>query len=57
MDKKLCKLIQKPIGARSVKPKPQWQGSPFRDSDVLEFEHTPIFFGRSRAGGEVVRLL
>ena len=57
MDKKLRKLIQKHIGQRSVKPKPQWQGSPFRDLDVFEFEHAPIFFGRSRAIGEVVRLL
>ena len=57
MDKKLRKLIQKHIGQRSVKPKPQWQGSPFRDLDVFEFEHAPIFFGRSRAVGEVVRLL
>jgi len=57
MDKKLRKLIQKHIGERTVKPKPQWQGSPFRDLDVFEFEHAPIFFGRSRAVGEVVRLL
>lgn len=57
MDKKLRKLIQKHIGQRTVKPKPQWQGSPFRDLDVFEFEHAPIFFGRSRAVGEVVRLL
>jgi len=57
MDKKLRKLIQKHIGQRTVKPRPQWQGSPFRDLDVFEFEHAPIFFGRSRAVGEVVRLL
>ena len=57
MDKKLRKLIQKHIGQGTVKPKPQWQGSPFRDLDVFEFEHAPIFFGRSRAIGEVVRLL
>jgi len=57
MDKKLRKLIQKHIGQRTVKPKPQWPGSPFRDLDVFEFEHAPIFFGRSRAVGEVVRLL
>jgi hypothetical protein len=57
MEGKLRKLIQKHIGERTVKPKPQWQGSPFRDLDVFEFEHAPIFFGRSRAVGEVVRLL
>ena len=57
MDKKLRKLIEKHIGQRTVKPKPQWQGSPYRDLDVFEFEHAPIFFGRSRAVGEVVRLL
>lgn len=57
MDRKLRKLIQKHIGERTVKPKPQWQGSPFRDLDVFDFEHERIFFGRSRAIGEVVRLL
>ncbi len=57
MDEKLRKLIQKHIGQRTLKPKPQWQGSPFRDLDVFEFEHAPIFFGRDRAVGEVVRLL
>lgn len=57
MDKKLRKLIEKHIGQRTVKPKSQWPGSPFRDLDVFEFEHAPIFFGRSRAIGEVVRVL
>jgi hypothetical protein len=57
MDKKLRKLIQKHIGERTIKPTPRWPGSPFRDLDVFEFEHAPIFFGRSRAVGEVVRLL
>ena len=57
METKLRKLIQKHIGQRTIKPRPRWQGSPFRDLDVFEFEHAPIFFGRSRAVGEVVRLL
>jgi len=57
MEAKLRKLIQKHVGQITTKPKPQWQGSPFRDLDVFEFQHAPIFFGRSRATGEVVRLL
>ena len=53
MEKKLRKLIQKHISQHTVKPKPRWQGSPFRDLDVFEFGDAPIFFGRTRAIGEV----
>ena len=35
MDKKLRKLIQKHIGQHTVKPKPQWQGSPYRDLEGI----------------------
>ncbi len=57
MEHKLRKLIRKHVGQPSVKPKPEWKGSPFRDLNVFEFHHASIFFGRSRAIGEVVRLL
>lgn len=57
MEQKLRKLILKHVGQRGAKPKVQWKGSPFRDLDVFEFHHAPIFFGRSRAVGEVIRLL
>lgn len=57
MEQKLRKLIQKHVGNVDIKTKGNWTGSPFRDLNVFEFEHSPIFFGRSRAVGEVVRLL
>ncbi len=33
---------------------PEWEGNPYRGLDVFEFEHAPIFFGRTAEIGEVV---
>jgi len=38
--------------------KPSWtSGSPFRGLDVFEFEHAPVFVGRTRAIGDVLNAL
>jgi serine/threonine protein kinase/tetratricopeptide (TPR) repeat protein len=35
----------------------RWKSSPFRGLNVFDFEHAPIFFGRTRAIGEVLEAL
>jgi hypothetical protein len=35
----------------------QWKSSPFRGLNVFDFEHAPIFHGRTRAIGEVLEAL
>jgi serine/threonine protein kinase/tetratricopeptide (TPR) repeat protein len=39
---------------RSVR---RWKSSPFRGLNVFDFEHAPIFFGRTKAIGEVLEAL
>lgn len=37
---------------------PRWrEGSPFRGLNVFEFEHAPVFFGRTKAVSEVIAAL
>jgi len=35
----------------------RWKSSPFRGLNVFDFEHAPIFHGRTRAIGEVLEAL
>ncbi len=38
--------------------KPQWkEGSPFRGLNVFNFEHSPVFFGRTKAVSEIMDAL
>jgi tetratricopeptide (TPR) repeat protein len=38
--------------------KPQWtEGSPFRGLNVFNYEHSPIFFGRTKAVSEIIDAL
>ncbi|MBI3890582.1 MAG: AAA family ATPase [Candidatus Wallbacteria bacterium] len=43
-----------PAGSEDAVIEPTWEGSPYRGLDVFDYEHTRIFFGRSRAVNEVV---
>ena len=36
---------------------PRWKSSPFRGLNVFDFEHAPIFHGRTKAIGEVLEAL
>lgn len=61
----LAKLIEKGLRKKGLplvndlpREQPAWQnGSPFRGLDVFEFEHSPIFFGRTQATEEVLNRL
>jgi WD40 repeat protein len=44
--------------APTAPQQPSWTaGSPFRGLDVFEFQHSPVFFGRTRAIGDVLNTL
>jgi serine/threonine protein kinase/tetratricopeptide (TPR) repeat protein len=42
------------ISGRKVR---RWKSSPFRGLNVFDFEHAPIFYGRTKAVGEVLEAL
>ena len=61
LEEHLRKLIQRrlPAATPDVQPtRATWTtGSPFRGLDTFEFEHAPVFFGRTRAVGDVLGAL
>lgn len=62
LEEHLRKLIERRLAqiehTDAVHARPAWtKGSPFRGLDVFEFEHAPIFFGRTRVIGEVLEAL
>jgi tetratricopeptide (TPR) repeat protein len=60
LESHLQKLIKNRLPESAVKEempfiKPQWQeGSPFRGLNVFEFEHSAVFFGRTKAVSEII---
>jgi len=60
LESHLQKLIKNRLPESVVKEevpaiKPQWkEGSPFRGLNVFEFEHSPVFFGRTKAVSEII---
>ncbi len=59
LEEHLRKLIEKRLGQTENRlATARWkQGSPFRGLQVFEFEHWPIFFGRTEAIGELLNAL
>jgi len=59
LEKHLRKLIEEqlPKDGTTPLPEPSWPGSPFRGLEAFDFDHAPIFFGRTRAVGDVLALL
>jgi tetratricopeptide (TPR) repeat protein len=59
----LSKLIKSRLPESAVSDKipaikPQWkEGSPFRGLSVFNFEHAPVFFGRTKAVSEIIDAL
>ncbi len=51
----LRKLVQRRVGENQVgKSKPTWEGNPYQGLQVFEYEHAPIFFGRTKAIDELI---
>jgi WD40 repeat protein len=56
----LRKLVarQVPVGALQAKTNVRWsKGSPFRGLSIFDTEHAAVFFGRTRAIGEIISSL
>jgi serine/threonine protein kinase len=54
----LADQIDREAGQKVLtKKKRRWNSSPFRGLDVFDFEHAPIFCGRTKAIGEVLQAL
>ncbi|AEG00457.1 AAA family ATPase [Methylomonas methanica] len=61
LEQHLRKLIQQQVANEtndvSEPAQTVWNGSPFRGLQVFEFDHAPIFFGRTRAVGDILNAL
>lgn len=61
LEQHLRKLIQQWVASELKDypdaPQTAWNGSPFRGLQVFEFDHAPIFFGRTRAVGAILNAL
>jgi energy-coupling factor transporter ATP-binding protein EcfA2 len=51
------RLEQEVRGRISGRKARRWKSSPFRGLNVFDFEHAPIFYGRTKAVGEVLEAL
>ena len=59
LERHLHKLISEkaPAPATMAVPEAAWRGRPYQGLKAFDFEQAPIFFGRTRATGEVLALL
>jgi WD40 repeat protein/serine/threonine protein kinase len=54
----LADQITREVGQKVLTTKKRrWDSSPFRGLDVFDFEHSPIFCGRTKAVGEILQAL
>jgi hypothetical protein len=54
----LADRIAREVGQKALTTtKKRWDSSPFRGLDVFDFEHFPIFCGRTKAIGEILQAL
>ena len=58
LEKLLVRKLVEAGDADAAKAPPRWsEGSPYRGLETFDFEHAPVFFGRTRAVNEVLDAL